>query len=213
MFEDIRAALVRADSGSLLVGLCLAAILWFAARHLKLMAWNLRRCRALRGQGGGCAPGGAAEVSMMALPLASAMTINVLFVLGALFVPGLWSAVEWLFPAALAGFSIVGVFALRILLRYLGRMLVEGGYGGAATAGFGQLIATFALAMVAVGFAAPAAMSATPAWVAIGMIGSIFFLSAAGILGLAWLVMGLRDAKDTGFPWRPRPRSGSSFPS
>ena len=198
VFEDACAALVRADAGSVLVGACLAAVAWFAVRHIRLMVWNLRNCRLNRRQGTACSPGGIAEVSMMALPLAAAMTINVLFVLGALFVPGLWSVVEWLFPAALAAFAAVGTLALRILMRYLGRMLAEGGYSGAETAGFGQLIATFALAMVAVGFAAPAAMSVTPAWVAIGMLGSIFFLSAAGVLGLAWLVMGLRDIKEHG---------------
>jgi hypothetical protein len=199
VFEDVAAALGRADWVSALVGLALAGVLWFAWRHVRLMIWCVRACLAARrGPAGTCAPGGAAEVTMMAGPLAGAMSINVGFVLGALFVPGLWSVVEWLFPGALAGFAVMGWLALRILTRYLARMLTEGGYRGTETAGFGQLVATFSLVMVAVGFAAPAAMSQTPAWVAIGMLGSIFFLSAAGILGIAWLVMGLRDIKEHG---------------
>lgn len=198
VFADVWAALARGDAGSAAVAACLVAILWFAARHVRAMIWNLGACRAVRRHGDACAPAGGAEVAMMALPLAAAMTINVAFVLGAVFVPGLWSVVERLFPVALAGFAAVGAVALRILVRYLGRMLAEGGYGGADTAGFGQLVATFALAMVAVGFAAPAAMSATPAWVALGLLGSIAFLSIAGVLGLAWLVMGLRDVKAQG---------------
>ncbi|WP_211369188.1 TsoY family (seleno)protein [Roseospira navarrensis] len=199
VFEDIAAALARADWVSALVAVALAGVLWFAWRHANLMVWNVRACLAARrGPAGVCAPPGAAEVSMMAAPLAGAMSINVMFVLGALFVPGLWSVVEWLFPGALVGFAAMGWLALRILTRYLARMLTEGGYSGAQTAGFGQLIATFALVMVAVGFAAPAAMSQTPAWVALGVLGSIFFLSAAGVLGVAWLVMGLRDIKEHG---------------
>jgi hypothetical protein len=199
VFEGVAAALGRLDAVAGLVAVALAGIVWFAIRHIQLMIWNLRACAAeRRGPRGTCAPSGAAEVTMMAAPLAGAMSINVMFVLGALFVPGLWSVVEWLFPGALAGFAVMGYFALRILTRYLARMLVEGGYRGAETAGLGQLIATFALVMVAVGFAAPAAMSQTPAWVATGFLGSVFFLSAAGILGLAWLVMGLRDIKEHG---------------
>jgi len=199
VFEDIAAVLSRADGISALVALVLVGVVWFAWRHVRLMVWNVRACLAARrGPAGTCAPAGAAEVSMMAAPLAGAMSINVGFVLGALFVPGLWSVVEWLFPGALIGFAVMGWLALSILTRYLARMLTEGGYRGTETAGFGQLIATFALVMVAVGFAAPAAMSQTPAWVAIGVVGSIFFLSAAGILGVAWLVMGLRDIKEHG---------------
>ena len=44
-----------------------------------------------------------AEVTLMALPLTFAMTINVFFVLGALFVPNLWSVIEFMFPFALIG--------------------------------------------------------------------------------------------------------------
>ncbi|MBB4287633.1 TsoY family (seleno)protein [Roseospira goensis] len=197
-FGAVAGALARADAVSALVAVALAGILWFAGRHYRLMVWNLRACVATRRAHGTCAPGGSAEVTMMAGPLAGAMSINVMFILGALFVPGLWSVVEWLFPAALAGFAAMGWLALRILTRYLTRLLTEGGYRGPETAGFGQLIATFALVMVAVGFAAPAAMSHTPLTVALGFLGSVFFLSAAGILGLAWLVMGLRDVKEHG---------------
>lgn len=198
-FETIAAALTAGPVTAGLVGLALVGVVWFAARHIQLMVWNLRTYLATqRRTPEACRPPGAGEVNLMAAPLAGAMSINVLFVLGALFVPGLWSVVEYLFPGALVGFGIMGWFALRILTRYLGRMLSEGGYRGQETAGFGQMIATFALVMVAVGFAAPASMSTTPAWVAIGYLGAVFFLSAAGILGVAWFVMGLRDVKEHG---------------
>jgi hypothetical protein len=198
-FDTVAAALGRGDAVSALVLLALAGVVWFSIRHVWLMVWNVNACRAARtGPAGRCAPQGPAEVSMMAAPLAGAMTINVMLILGALFVPGLWSVVEVLFPAALVGYAVMGVLALRILTRYLARMLVEGGYRGAETAGFGQLIATFALVMVAVGFAAPAAMSREPVTVLVGFLGSVFFLSAAAALGLAWLVMGLRDIKEHG---------------
>ena len=43
------------------------------------------------------------ESQLMALPLALAMSVNVAFVAGAVFVPGLWGVREMLFPLALGG--------------------------------------------------------------------------------------------------------------
>ncbi len=56
-----------------------------------------------------------AEVQLMAIPLTFAMTINVGFALGAVFVPNLWSVVEYLFPAAILAFAVTGFYALKIL--------------------------------------------------------------------------------------------------
>ena len=47
------------------------------------------------------------EVSLMALPLTLAMTVNVLFIFGALFIPNLWSIVEYLFPLAILAFAAI----------------------------------------------------------------------------------------------------------
>jgi hypothetical protein len=60
------------------------------------------------------------------------------------------------------------------------------------------MIAVFALAMVGVGFAAPAAMSHTLPIVALGTFGSVFFISAAVVLGLVALVLGFRAMLEHG---------------
>ena len=41
------------------------------------------------------------ETQLLAMPLALAMTVNVGFILGLVFVPGLWNVVEYLFPLAM----------------------------------------------------------------------------------------------------------------
>jgi len=91
---------------SALLALDLLVILFFAVMHFRLLAWNLREY-ALFKQSEAYAKlmSSNAEISLMAIPLTLAMSINVMFVLGALFVPNLWSVVEWLFPGAILGFS------------------------------------------------------------------------------------------------------------
>jgi hypothetical protein len=59
----------------------------------------------------------------MAVPPTLVMSVNVLFVVGAVSVPGLWSLVEYLFQAALVGFLAIGAFALRLYGRYPVRMI------------------------------------------------------------------------------------------
>ena len=58
-------------------------------------------------------------------------------------------------------FLAIGAFALLIIGDFLGRVLTKGGvFDVTAHNSFAQLLPTFALAMVAVGLSAPAAMSA-----------------------------------------------------
>ncbi len=109
----------------------------------------------------------------MAIPLTLAMSINVSFVVGAVFVPGLWSVVEYLFPVALAGFLAVGIYALRLYGRYLARIIATGTFDFIANASLSQLVPIFAFAMIAVGFAAPGAMSHRVEINAIGIFLSI----------------------------------------
>lgn len=105
----------------------MAGIIIFALRHLRLVVWNLREYAqyrqtpayaALRETNG--------AVSLMSLPLTLAMTVNVFFALGAVFVPGLWNVVEYLFPISLSVLTIIGVAALRIFLDLFGRALAGG---------------------------------------------------------------------------------------
>jgi hypothetical protein len=179
---------------STLLALDLLAVLTFAFIHFHLLAKSLlayQRFRltsayeALR-KGNG-------EVSLMAIPLTLSMSINVLFVLGSLFVPGLWGVVEWLFPFALVAYISVGVYALRIYGAYFTRLLLSGDFDFGGNNNLSQLMAIFAFAMIATGLAGPGAMSHTQQINALGIFGSLFFLSLAVLLVVIKLVLGMKS--------------------
>ena len=165
----------------------------FAFLNLRLLVWNITQYRAFaRTPAFAELTGSNAETQLLALPLALAMSVNVGFILGLVFVPGLWSIVEYLFPMALIAFAAIGVLAFVQLGRFLGRVLSEGGvFDVTAHNSFAQLLPAFALSMVAVGFAAPAAMSTVPMTVGISLIGSTFF----GVTAMLYAVI----AAITGF--------------
>ena len=199
-FDHLAALL--ATSGPLVQGLVVAALLgvvFFAAQHFRLLIWNIAEYRQFRATPAYRktlqSPG---EVMLMAMPLTYAMSINVMFVLGALFVPGLWGFVEFLFPLALAAFGGVAVHAMFLFRRFFTRAVVTGGLGSGETAHFGMLVPSFAFAMIGVGFAAPAAMSHVKLTAAIAVILAIFFLTAALFLAAAKMVLGLRGIFEHG---------------
>jgi hypothetical protein len=134
----------------------------------------------------------------MAIPLTLAMTVNVLFALGATLVPGLWNWVEFVFPLPLLAFTAIGIYALRIFGSFFSRILAEGNFDCARNNNLSQMTAIFAFAMLGVGFAAPAAMSQNAAVAALGAFGSIFFVSATLLLGLITLVLGFRAMLEHG---------------
>jgi len=177
-----------------LVGGALAGILFFAYKHITLLFWNIRQFRLFKHtaafetlkQTNG-------EVSLMALPLTYAMTINVAFVLGATFVPNLWSVIEWLFPLALLAFLGVGLYALRVYGTYLTRLIITGNFNPTTNNNFSQLLAIFAFSMVGVGFAAPGAMSSLPLVSALGIFGAVFFSVLAITLAFLKTVFAMRD--------------------
>lgn len=178
----------------ILVGAALAGLAFFSLLHLRLLLWNFREYRdyrrtaafqALRRSNN--------ETSLMAIPLTLAMAINVAFLLGAVFVPGLWAVVEYLFPLAILAFLAVGGFALQSYTRFFTRVLVEGSFNFRENNSLGQMVAIFAFAMVAVGLAAPGAMSQHMEVNAIGIFFAIFFASIAIVLGLVQFVLGFQS--------------------
>ncbi len=194
VFEDIMAALAT-GSPALQVGIviAMAGIAAMAFVHYKSLLWNLGQYRAfrqteayrkLRSTNG--------ESQLLAMPLA--MGVNGGFMLGLVFVPGLWSVVEYLFPLAMIGFAIIGGMALYMIGNFLGRVLTKGGvFDVTAHNSFAQLLPAFALAMVAVGFAAPAAMSAAPLVQGISLIGSTFFGFASIIYATVAAITGFNS--------------------
>jgi hypothetical protein len=129
----------------------------------------------------------------MAIPLTLSMSINLVFVLGALFVPGLWDIVEWLFPFALVAYLSVGVYALRIYGAYFARLLINGDFDFTGNNNLSQLLAIFAFAMIATGLAGPGAMSHSLTINALGIFGALFFLSLAVLLVVVKLVLGMKS--------------------
>lgn len=184
VFEDIATAFTT--GGPALKGAIIAAALGiagFAALNLRYLAWNIGAYGRFRQT-----PGyeklrsSNAEASLLARPLAFAMSINAMFIVGLVFVPGLWSVVEYLFPLAMIAFVAVGALALKEIGRYVARILsTPGAFDLSQHNSFGQLLPAFALAMTAVGLSAPAAMSGNTTTVAVALALSSFFAVAAVI--------------------------------
>ena len=200
IFEDMAAVLAGGNAAlSAAVIVAMAGIAIFGTMNLALLLWNLRRMRAFAASDTGRSLATTnAETQMMTLPLALAMSINGAFILGLVFVPGLWAVVEYLFPLAMVAFLAVGVLAFRQLGRFIARIMASGGFDCARNNSFAQMMPAFAFAMVGVGMAAPAAMSVTATTAGIAFIASTFFLVAAGLIGAVAVVLGLRSIFENG---------------
>lgn len=199
--EDIMAAF--ATGGPLMqamIATAMTGIAFFAVQHIRYLVWNLRSYAAWKGTPA-CARlcASNAETQKLAMPLTLAMAINVGFVLGLVFVPRLWTVVEYLFPAAILAFLAVGVLALRQIGDFLGRVLVAGGgFSHAANNSYAQLLPAFALSMVGVGLAAPAAMSGTATVAGVAVVLSTFFMMAAAVHGIVALILGVHAMMEHG---------------
>lgn len=160
----------------------LAGIAYFAVRHVQLLVRAIAAHReftrtpdyvAFRQSN--------AEVSLMAIPLTLGMTVNVLLIVAAVFVPGLWSVKEFLFPGALLAMTAIGAYAFAIFGRYAARILTHQNFDLDDNNHFSQVLPSFAFTMIATGFSSSAAMSSNTVSVVIGLLGSFTFLVAAGI--------------------------------
>lgn len=163
-----------------LIVFALSGVVLLSLLHFVLLIWNIRQYRTTAGQQAIQAlRNTSGEVQLMAMPLTLSMTVNVLFILGALFVPGLWGYVEYLFPAALLAYLTLGVSAVRTYGRYLSRIFVEGGLQSEERNHLSPLMAVFAFSMLSVGFAAPAGISGVKLVSVLAATLSILFLVLA----------------------------------
>jgi len=173
------------------VGLCLAIVLILLATHFALMVWNTREFSLYKKtEAYAQLKNSSAEISLMVVPLTMAMTVNACFVSGSLLIPGLWDYIEYLFPFAMAAFLAIGVYAMRIMGSYFTRMLLHKGYDFEQNNSLAPMISIFALSMIAVGLAAPVAMSHTKEVVAVAFALSSFFATSAALLMFVMLVIG-----------------------
>ncbi len=198
-FEFIYPVLLKGTWLSFLSAFCLVFIIAFAVWHFKLLIWNIKQYNAFKETDAyETMKNSNAEVTLMALPLTFTMTINVCFVLGAVFVPGLWSIVEYMFPFALLGFAINGYYALKIFFEYFSRLLIKGDFDFTKNNNLSQMISIFAFSMIAVGFAAPGAMSHHIEINALGIFGAIFFSAIAIMLLLMKILFGFKNMFEHG---------------
>ena len=121
------------------------------------------------------------------------------------FVPNLWSIVEYMFPFALIGFAITGYYALKISFKYFSRILTTGDFDFTKNNNLSQMISIFSLSMVAVGFAAPGAMSHNLTINAIGIFGAIFFASFSILLVIIKITMGFKNMFEQGISLEASP--------
>lgn len=193
IFEDIAAVFAN---GTLILqavtALAVAGIAVLAFLNVKYLVWNLGAlARFAKTEAYGTLRASNAETTLLAGPLAMAMTVNAMFVVGLVFVPGLWTIVEYLFPAALVAFVLIGVWALALVGAFLTRVLAQKSFDSDANNSYAQLLPSFALGMVAVGLAAPAAMSTAPLTVGISLVLSGFFGTIAIVYGLVMAAVAL----------------------
>jgi hypothetical protein len=188
-YADVAAALGRDDAlGRVLLPLALLAMTALVLLHVRLLVVNVRAHRRfVRTPAYQDLRGSNAEVTLMALPLTAAMSVNVAFVSAVLAVPGLWDVVEYLFPVALVALTAVGLWGMALFGRYLRRILGHSGFDIDDTNHFAQVLPSFAFAMVAVGFASPGAMSSTPATSVLGILGTFVF----GVAAVLWAAVKL----------------------
>jgi hypothetical protein len=189
-----------------LIIICMVAIAVLGINHYRLLIWNVKQYKMFKEtEAFKDLKSGNAEVILMSLPLTFAMAINVGFVLGAVFVPGLWGIVEFMFPFALLGFMACGYYALKIYGEYMIRIIKNGGFSFEANNNFSQLVAIFAFSMVGVGFAAPGAMSHHIEINAIGIFFAIMFTAISFILGLMKFTLGLKSMLKNGIALETSP--------
>lgn len=200
VFEDIVAAFAAGGAGvRAMIGMALTGIALYAFFNLKYLVWNV--FHFLRWKQTPAAAqlfSSNAETQILAMPLALAMSVNVCFILGMVFVPGLWRVVEYLFPLAILAFLAIGALAFRMLGGFLGRVMTSGGFSCAGNNSFAQALPAFALAMIGVGLAAPAGLSATPFVAGTGLVLSTFFLVAAALIAGIALILGIRSLAENG---------------
>ncbi len=133
------------------------------------------------------------EATLMAIPLTLAMSVNVLFILAVIFIPNLWTYIEYLFPVAIFVFLSIGVYALKIFTEYFIRLLVKGDFNFISNNSFTQMIVVFAFSTITVGFTAPAAMSHHITTSAIAMFFAILFGTITFLFGALGLLFGFNS--------------------
>lgn len=175
----------RSEPGSGWVGLLMTVLLLLGISHYLLLGWWLTQLKTLQRTEGATVFAGENHIFRMLTPLVLAMSINVTFVLGLVFLPGLWLIKETLFPVALLVFGLLLMAATRRWLTQL--RLVHTQKATYTQKGLIELLSAFAFAMIAVGFSATAAMSDKALWHTTGTAMALLGGALAVIAGISVL--------------------------
>lgn len=212
-FEQWYPVLLQGNAQSALIVASLLGIVFFAFYHIKLLLWNIKEYKLFKTtEAYQKLKSTNAEVTLMTMPLTFAMTVNVMFVIGAVFVPGLWDVVEYLFPGALVAFGIIGYYGIKIFGEYFQRLIVKGDFDFIQNSNLSQMISVFAFSMIDVGFAAPAAMSHVPATMAIGAMLSFLFGTLVVVLAFIKLLLGFKSILRNGISLEAAPSLWIAIP-
>ena len=195
VYKDWFSHLQTASAGKQgLIIIALSGILLFGWLHFRWLMLNFRHYRQFKVNGGvDKIIGTNAHTQLLALPLTYAMSVNVGFILAAVFIPGLWSIIEWIFPFSILVFLILGIWASHTYLNFFSHVLHHGSFDTTANNSLAQLLPSFAFTMIGVGLSAPAAMSHNEIVIGISYLLSVFFITSALFLGLIKLTIGMGD--------------------
>lgn len=184
----------------ILIILSVLWIIFFAFKHFQLLVWNLIEFNKFKKtEWYNIMKKNTSEITLMTIPLTLAMSINVMFILWAVFVPWLWGIIEYMFPLAIIWFLVVGFIALNIFLDYFIRLIQKHSDADFVnTNNLSQMLAVFAFAMLSVWFAAPAAMSHNKLTIFIALFWTIFFAVIALFLLILKVVLGFRAMLSNG---------------
>jgi hypothetical protein len=206
-FEHIRYAFTN-NALFIKIGIAftILAIIYFSYKHFQLLIWNIKKYNSFKKTEEYInIKGTLNEISFMAIPLTYAMTINVMFVLGAAFIPGLWNIIEYMFPLAIIGFLSVGIYAFKIFSEYFIPLVLNGNSKWEENNSLVQLLSVFAFAMIGVGFAAPAAMSHIKEVNALSIFFSFIFIGTSVLLGMLKLILGFHSIIKNGLDEKSAP--------
>lgn len=155
VFEDLMAyASTGGAIAQFVVYGSMLAIGGLVVKHFQLMWWNWRQYSMAKADGRiDKMLGTNAHTQLLAIPLATAMSVNALFIAGALYVPGLWDVVEYLLPLALMAFLIIGVWALKLYFGFVAEVFHKKAFDKELNNSLAQMLPAFAFGMIAVGYA------------------------------------------------------------
>ena len=187
-FESLEVHATASEMGWWVVRSLQSGIAMMALLHLWLVVWMLKGLAAFK-QSSRFTAFWKSHMGLqwMVRPLVLAMLVNVLFIIGLVFVPGLWDLREMLFPVSLLAFFLIAMDAVLLWMDHLSELYqVQTDNAGSGLAG---MFPAFTFGMLSVGFSASAAMSHHKVTAGIGFAGAVILMVFALFIASAHFVV------------------------